>query len=191
MTLNLLCELLARKKNKIARHCRVCVWNFSREVKLVPALPWQYFGNIWIYSVELLLPLVFRMSICLFFLVLAEKVLFILQYNLSRGQRCPCHFLCQRSWMTCGKDINQGRLIYVPANIWDNLWHGDLVKTLVMRAPSLVCVSSCCFPIRIHGTFIIMNLAQNVLSVLYKCVCVCVSGKGTSQWRLPDICLNL
>ena len=24
----------------------VCVWNFSREVKLVPALPWQYFGNI-------------------------------------------------------------------------------------------------------------------------------------------------
>ena len=42
----------------------VCVWNFSREVKLVPALPWQYFGNIWIYSVELLLHLVFRMSIC-------------------------------------------------------------------------------------------------------------------------------
>ena len=24
----------------------VCVWNFSREVKLVSALPWQYFGNI-------------------------------------------------------------------------------------------------------------------------------------------------
>ena len=51
------------------------------------------------------------------FLVLAGKVLSILQYILSRGQRCPCHFLCQRSWMTCGKDINQGRLIYVPANI--------------------------------------------------------------------------
>ena len=33
----------------------------------------------------------------------------------SRGQRCPCHFLCQRSWVTCGKDIDQGRLIYVPA----------------------------------------------------------------------------
>ena len=33
----------------------------------------------------------------------------------SRGQRCPCHFLCQRSWVTCGKDIGQGRLIYVPA----------------------------------------------------------------------------
>ena len=32
-----------------------------------------------------------------------------------RGQRCPCHFLCQRSWVTCGKDIGQGRLIYVPA----------------------------------------------------------------------------
>ena len=27
----------------------------------------------------------------------------------------PCHFLCQRSWVTCGKDIDQGRLIYVPA----------------------------------------------------------------------------
>ena len=33
----------------------------------------------------------------------------------SRGQRYPCHFLCQRSWVTCGKDIDQGRLIYVPA----------------------------------------------------------------------------
>ena len=33
----------------------------------------------------------------------------------SRGQRYPCHFLCQRSWVTCGKDIGQGRLIYVPA----------------------------------------------------------------------------
>ena len=32
-----------------------------------------------------------------------------------RGQRYPCHFLCQRSWVTCGKDIDQGRLIYVPA----------------------------------------------------------------------------
>ena len=51
----------------------VCVWNFSREVKLVPALPWQYFGNIWIYSVELLLHLVFRMSICLFSLCLLKK----------------------------------------------------------------------------------------------------------------------
>ena len=39
----------------------------------------------------------------------------------SRGQRFPCHFLCQRSWMTCGKDINQGRLIYVPAFVW-NCW---------------------------------------------------------------------
>ena len=91
----------------------------------------------------------------------------------SRGQRCPCHFLCQRSWMTCGKDINQGRLIYVPANIWDNLWPGDLVKTLVMRAPSLVCVSSCWCLLIEDGTYIIiMNLAQNVLSVLSKCVCV-------------------
>ena len=50
----------------------------------------------------------------------------------------------------------------------------NFVETLVMRVPSLVCVSSCCFPIRFHGTFIIMNLAQNVLSVLSKCVCVCV-----------------
>ena len=33
----------------------------------------------------------------------------------SRGQRYPCHFLCQRSWVTCGKDIDQGHLIYVPA----------------------------------------------------------------------------
>ena len=33
----------------------------------------------------------------------------------SRGQRYPCHFLCQRSWVTCGKDIDQGRLIYIPA----------------------------------------------------------------------------
>ena len=33
----------------------------------------------------------------------------------SRGQRYLCHFLCQRSWVTCGKDIDQGRLIYVPA----------------------------------------------------------------------------
>ena len=33
----------------------------------------------------------------------------------SRGQRYPCHFLCQRSWVTCGKDIDQGRVIYVPA----------------------------------------------------------------------------
>ena len=35
----------------------------------------------------------------------------------SRGQRYPCHFLCQRSWVTCGKDIDQGRLIYVPATV--------------------------------------------------------------------------
>ena len=48
----------------------------------------------------------------------------------------------------------------------------NFVETLVMRVPSLVCVSSCCFPIRFHGTFIIMNLAQNVLYVLSKCVCV-------------------
>ena len=33
----------------------------------------------------------------------------------NRGQRYPCHFLCQRSWVTRGKDIDQGRLIYVPA----------------------------------------------------------------------------
>ena len=46
----------------------------------------------------------------------------------------------------------------------------NFVETLVMRVPSLVCVSSCCFPIRFHGTFIIMNLAQNVLYVLSKCV---------------------
>ena len=50
----------------------------------------------------------------------------------------------------------------------------NFVETLVMRVPSLVCVSSCCFPIRFHGTFIIMNLAQNVLYVLSMCVCVCV-----------------
>ena len=62
------------------------------------------------------------------------------------------------------------RVVYLQLHGHDE---GD-VQTLVLRAPSLVCVSSCCFPIRIHGTFIIMNLAQNVLSVLYKCVCVCV-----------------
>ena len=39
----------------------------------------------------------------------------------SRGQRYPCHFLCQRSWVTCGKDIDQGRLIYVPAMVF-NCW---------------------------------------------------------------------
>ena len=37
----------------------------------------------------------------------------------SRGQRYPCHFLCQRSWVTCGKDIDQGRLIYVPAMVFN------------------------------------------------------------------------
>ena len=58
------------------------------------------------------------------------------------------------------------RVVYLQLHGHDE---GD-VQTLVLRAPSLVCVSSCCFPIRIHGTFIIMNLARNVLSVLYKCV---------------------
>ena len=41
-----------------------------------------------------------------------------------RGQRYPCHFLCQRSWVTCGKDIDQGRLIYVPA-IFQFSVHGN------------------------------------------------------------------
>ena len=40
-----------------------------------------------------------------------------IMFRWSRGQRCPCHFLCQRSWVTCGKDIDQGRLIYVPAMV--------------------------------------------------------------------------
>ena len=48
----------------------VCVCNFSREVKLVPELPWHYFGSISTYSVELLSHLVFRMSICFLFFVL-------------------------------------------------------------------------------------------------------------------------
>ena len=30
----------------------------------------------------------------------------LIAFQKSRGQRCPCHFLCQRSWVTCGKDID-------------------------------------------------------------------------------------
>ena len=55
----------------------VCVWNFSREVKLVPELPWHYFGSILTYSVELLSHLVFRMSIRFLFLCLLKKNLHI------------------------------------------------------------------------------------------------------------------
>ena len=38
----------------------------------------------------------------------------------------------------------------------------------------------------LHGTIIIMNLAQNVLYVLSKCVCVCVCG-----WVCVCVCGRL
>ena len=63
----------------------VCVWNFSREVKLVPELPWHYFGSISTYSVELLSHLVFCMSIWFFCSCACWKRISILQYNPSRG----------------------------------------------------------------------------------------------------------
>ena len=135
MTLNLLSELLTRKKNKIARHCRVCVWNFSREVKLVSALPWQYFGNIWIYSEELLLPLVFRMSICLFFLCLLKK-LYPFCSTILAGGASSSFSLAPTKTLNAAGDIEADHFD-VPANTWDNLWHGDLVETLVMRASFL------------------------------------------------------
>ena len=83
----------------------VCVWNFSREVKLVPALPWQYSGNIRIYSVELLLHLVFRMSICLFFLCLLEKFYPYCSTFLAGGQS-SLMLLCPTK--LCIKEGSQG-----------------------------------------------------------------------------------
>ena len=50
------------------------------------------------------------------YLILPDVLRRLIVFQKSRGQRCPCHFLCQRRWVTCGKDMNQGRLIYVPAN---------------------------------------------------------------------------
>ena len=48
--LNIPCEL-ALKRNKKARHCRVCVWNFSREVKLVPRYQCSiYLFIFWTYD---------------------------------------------------------------------------------------------------------------------------------------------
>ena len=135
----------------------VCVWNFSREVKLVPALPWQYLAiyesipwscsYIWFFA-------------CPFvnFLVLAETVL-------AGGPGPLCQAWSNEARHNGGCNLGR-RVVYLQLHGHDE---GD-VQTLVMRAPSLVCVSSCCFPIRIHGTFIIMNLAQNVLYVLSKCV---------------------
>ena len=74
---------------------------------------------------------------------------------LRRGQRCPCHFLCQRSWMTCGKDTNQGRLIYVPA----------LFELLTKLFPVLCFSTSlptCSFPycIRRFSSQLIYNLVE-------------------------------
>ena len=53
----------------------VCVWvELLKRSKTCTSITWQYVGNIWIYSLELLLHLVFRMSICLFFLCLLKKI---------------------------------------------------------------------------------------------------------------------
>ena len=146
------------RKRKMSSVCVcVCVWNFSREVKLVPALPWQYLAiyesipwscsYIWFFA-------------CPFvnFLVLAETVL-------AGGPGPLCQAWSNEARHNGGCNLGR-RVVYLQLHGHDE---GD-VQTLVMRAPSLVCVSSCCFPIRIHGTFIIMNLAQNVLYVLSKCV---------------------
>ena len=40
-------------------------------------------------------------------------------FKTAGGQRCPCHCLRQRNWLACGKDIDQGRLIYKRANSCD------------------------------------------------------------------------
>ena len=118
----------------------VCVWNFSREVKLVPALPWQYFGNIWIYSVELLLPLVFRMSICLFFLCLLEKF-----YPF-------CSTISAGGWsMTQKSPTNEDASEVIVIWFWDAgityllllIWHGDQRMFGYFLGSS--CWKSCCF----------------------------------------------
>ena len=59
----------------------------------------------------------------------------------------------------------------------------NFVETLVLRVSFLgFFVSSCwCLLIEDGTCIIIMNLAQNVLLVLSKCVCVCVCVCGTSQ----------
>ena len=42
----------------------------------------------------------------------------------------------------------------------------------------------------LHGTFIIMNLAQNVLLVLSKCVCVCVCVCVQMSLQEPVVCTD-
>jgi hypothetical protein len=49
---------------------------------------------------------------------------YLIAFQNSRGQRCQCLVLCQQSWVTCGKNIDQGRLIYVPAVFRILLWQG-------------------------------------------------------------------
>ena len=95
----------------------------------------------------------------------------------SRGQRYPCHFLCQRSWVTCGKDIDQGRLIYVPAMVF-NCWLSVPVYEL--------CVVSfhSWLDIRWHHTARQLRKSGEDYAIIYTlywsiynnsvCVCVCV-----------------
>ena len=100
-----------------------------------------------------------------FVLVLAGKEFPYCNTILAGGPGPLCQAWSNEARHNGGCNLGR-RVVYLQLHGHDE---GD-VQTLVMRAPSLVCVSSCCFPIRIHGTFIIMNLAQNVLSVLSKCV---------------------
>ena len=93
----------------------------------------------------------------------------------SRGQRYPCHFLCQRSWVTCGKDIDQGRLIYVPA----------IVSTVDFLFLFMSCALFLRSRIRVRWKSTARQLRKSgddydIIHTLYSplphsvCVCVCV-----------------
>ena len=66
--------------------------------------------------------------------------------------------------------MKKGRFLHVPAESLRSL-HGDqqMFGCLPLDFFFGKAVGS-----NLHGTSIIMNLAQNVLSVLSKCVCVCL-----------------
>ena len=109
-------------------------------------------------------------------------------------QRYPCHFLCQRSWVTCGKDIDQGRLIYVPA-IVSTVDFLFLFMSCALFLRSWICVrwNSTARQLRKSGEdYDIIHAFYWPLPAM--CVCVCVGtlnqrvkagGPWTHRWHGP------
>ena len=77
-----------------------------------------WYGSVWtLMGTIFWTAMIFPFSVCVYTVITNGFSSFHCSCTIlkSRGQRYPCHFLCQRSWVTCGKDIDQGRLSYVPA----------------------------------------------------------------------------